>query len=123
MTTNPCLMWPHYIAYLIKLGTQLIRSLRLLWLGQGRGLYKGGGEGTLDGCLSSSRSNSIPHSSTPRCTRNMVVFSDVQSACRSEHTISTTPIPMHRANVGMGSRLAGVKMMEIHRLTRPCAPV
>ena len=28
--TNPCLMWPHYILYVIKLHTQLLRSLRLL---------------------------------------------------------------------------------------------
>ena len=42
-TTNPCLMWPHYILYVIKLRTKLLQSLRLLWLGQGRGLYKGGG--------------------------------------------------------------------------------
>ena len=27
----------------LKLGTKLIRSLRLPWLGQGRGYYKGGG--------------------------------------------------------------------------------
>ena len=25
-----CLMWPHYILYVIKLRTQLLRSLRLL---------------------------------------------------------------------------------------------
>ena len=31
--------------YRIKLGTKLIRSLRLLWLGQGRSYYKGGGGG------------------------------------------------------------------------------
>ena len=38
-------MWPYYISYVIKSRTQLLRSLRLLWLGQGRGLYKvqGGG--------------------------------------------------------------------------------
>ena len=28
--TNPCLMWPHYISYIIELRTQLLRSLRLL---------------------------------------------------------------------------------------------
>ena len=28
--TNPCLMWPHYISYIIKLCTKLLRSLRLL---------------------------------------------------------------------------------------------
>ena len=47
VTTNPCLMWPYYISYVIKSRTQLLRSLRLLWLGQGRGLYKvqgGGGD-------------------------------------------------------------------------------
>ena len=30
VTTNPCLMWLHYISYIIKLCTQLLRSLRLL---------------------------------------------------------------------------------------------
>ena len=30
VTTNPCLMWPHYISYIIKLRTKLLRSLRLL---------------------------------------------------------------------------------------------
>ena len=30
VTTNPCLMWPHYISYVIKLRTQFLRSLRLL---------------------------------------------------------------------------------------------
>ena len=40
VTTNPCLMWPHYISYVIKLCTKLLRSLRL---GQGRSLYKWGG--------------------------------------------------------------------------------
>ena len=45
MMTNPCLMWPHYISYELKLRTQLLRSLRLLQLGQGRSLYKGGGRG------------------------------------------------------------------------------
>ena len=30
VTTDPCLMWPHYIPYLIKLRTKLLRSLRLL---------------------------------------------------------------------------------------------
>ena len=30
VTTNPCLMWPHYISYIIKLCTKLLRSLRLL---------------------------------------------------------------------------------------------
>ena len=30
VTTYPCLMWPHYILYVIKLGTKLLRSLRLL---------------------------------------------------------------------------------------------
>ena len=43
VSPNPCLVWPHYISYRIKLGTQLIRTLRPLWLGQGRSLYKGGG--------------------------------------------------------------------------------
>ena len=43
VTTNPCLMWPHYISYVIQLRAQLLRSLRLLQLGQGHGLYKGGG--------------------------------------------------------------------------------
>ena len=38
-------MWPHYISYVIKLGTKLLRSLRLLQLGQGCGIYKGGGGG------------------------------------------------------------------------------
>ena len=45
VTTNPCLMWPHYISYVIKLHTQLLRSLRLLYLGQGCSLYKRGGGG------------------------------------------------------------------------------
>ena len=36
-------MWPHYIWYRIKLGTQLTWSLRPLWLGQGRSYYGGGG--------------------------------------------------------------------------------
>ena len=35
VTTNPCLMRPHYISYVIELRTQLLRSLRLLRLGQG----------------------------------------------------------------------------------------
>ena len=39
VTTNPCLVWPHYVSYLIKLRTQLIRSIRLLQLGQWRGLH------------------------------------------------------------------------------------
>ena len=30
VTTNPCLMWPHYISYIIKLLTKLLWSLRLL---------------------------------------------------------------------------------------------
>ena len=30
VTTNPCLMWPHYISYIIKLRTQLLRPLRPL---------------------------------------------------------------------------------------------
>ena len=30
VTTNPCLMWPHYILYVIELRTKLLRSLRLL---------------------------------------------------------------------------------------------
>ena len=30
VTTNPCLMWPHYISYIIILRTQLLRSLHLL---------------------------------------------------------------------------------------------
>ena len=30
VTTNPCLMWPHDISYIIKLRTQVLRSLRLL---------------------------------------------------------------------------------------------
>ena len=30
VTTNPCLMWPHYISYVIKLRTKSLRSLRLL---------------------------------------------------------------------------------------------
>ena len=30
VTANPCLMWPHYISYTIKLRTQLLRSLHLL---------------------------------------------------------------------------------------------
>ena len=30
LTTNSCLMWPHYISYVIKLRTQVLRSLRLL---------------------------------------------------------------------------------------------
>ena len=30
VTTNPCLMWPHYISYIIKLRTKLLRSLHLL---------------------------------------------------------------------------------------------
>ena len=43
VTRNPCLMWPHYILYVIELHTQLLRSLSLLELGQGGTLYKGGG--------------------------------------------------------------------------------
>ena len=30
VTTNPCLMWLHYISYIIKLRTKLLRSLCLL---------------------------------------------------------------------------------------------
>ena len=30
VTTHPCLMWPHYILYVIKLRTKLLQSLRLL---------------------------------------------------------------------------------------------
>ena len=30
VTTNPCLMWPHYILYVIKLRTQILWSLRPL---------------------------------------------------------------------------------------------
>ena len=30
VTTNPCLMWPHYISCITKLRTKLLRSLRLL---------------------------------------------------------------------------------------------
>ena len=30
VTTNPCLMWPHYISYVIKLCTKLLRSLHPL---------------------------------------------------------------------------------------------
>ena len=30
VTTNPCLMWPHYLSYVMKIHTQLLRSLRLL---------------------------------------------------------------------------------------------
>ena len=37
-------MWLHYIWYRIKSGTKLIRSLRPLWLGQERSIYKGGGD-------------------------------------------------------------------------------
>ena len=40
---NPCVMRLHYICTELKLGTKLIRSLRLLQLGQGRSYYKGGG--------------------------------------------------------------------------------
>ena len=35
VTTNPRLMWPHYISYVIKLHTQLLQSLRLLSLNKG----------------------------------------------------------------------------------------
>ena len=38
-------LWLHYICTESKLGTKLIRSPRPLQLGQGRGLYKGGGGG------------------------------------------------------------------------------
>ena len=30
VTTIPCLMWPHYISYVIKLRTKLLRSLHLV---------------------------------------------------------------------------------------------
>ena len=43
VTTNPCLMWPHYISYVLKLRAKKLWSLRLLLLGQGRSLYRGGG--------------------------------------------------------------------------------
>ena len=33
----------HVLCGCTKFGTELIRSLRLLWLGQGRSLYRGGG--------------------------------------------------------------------------------
>ena len=42
---KPCLMWLHYIWYRIKLGPKLMWSLRPLYLGQGRSLYKGRGGG------------------------------------------------------------------------------
>ena len=28
--TNPCVLWSHYISYVIKLRSKLLRSLRLL---------------------------------------------------------------------------------------------
>ena len=44
VTTNPCLMRPHYISYIIKVHTKLLRSLRLLdcVLGGGDGGQSGG---------------------------------------------------------------------------------
>ena len=44
VTTNPCLIWPHYILYVIKLRAKLLRSLRLLQFGQGRSLSMSGGK-------------------------------------------------------------------------------
>ena len=41
--TNPCLMWPHYISYVIKLRTQLLQSLRLLGLDKCVAYTGGGG--------------------------------------------------------------------------------
>ena len=41
VTTNPCLMWPHYISYVIKLRTQSFRSCTYCSLDKGIA-YTGG---------------------------------------------------------------------------------